>query len=241
MGRKEVKIDCHVHSRFSRDSLASLWAIEETAKRKNLDGIVLMDHDTIAGEVKALQEKNQFLILGEEILTGKRNPSGQEIEIGGLLLQEPIKPGQTITETLGQINEQGGIVVLPHPFEEWRHGAGEQASRAIIRACLKDNIPVAVEIYNARAIFPKYNLQAESLWQEFRSQGVLATAGSDAHRAREIGRAYIGILGFQTREEFILGLRQPGVCGQGNVLGTAFHRLMNRAELLVKQAILKRG
>lgn len=234
MARPEVKFDLHVHSRFSKDSVAPVWQIEEERKRRGLEGIAITDHNTITETTRVLKENFcPSFILGEEILTLNQNDSGKEIEIIGLFLQEPISPEQTVDETIYLIGAQDGIVVLPHPFEEWRHGAGDRGSRYVIEACLRRNIPVAIEIYNARARMLNFNFQAEMLWQDFREKGVLATAGSDAHRIPEISRAYVGIPPFQTKEEFLEALKQAKIYGEVNAFGTAYHRLMNRIELVI--------
>lgn len=236
--RKEVKIDLHVHSRFSeKDSVAPVYQIEEERKRKGLDGIAAVDHNTIAETAKLLKEMSGFpFILGEEILTLDRNYSGKRIEVVGLFLQEPISRGMTMTETIYQIGAQDGIVVIPHPFEEWRHGALDLVSQGIIIDCLKWEIPVAIEVFNARSLH-RSNLGAMELWRKHRKNGVLATAGSDAHRIAEIGRGYVGIPPFQTKEEFLEALQQARIYGEVNLLGTTYHRLMNRIEVFMGKSL----
>ncbi len=232
--RERIKIDCHVHSRFSvKDSVAPVWQIEEERQRKALDCVAVVDHDTIAETARDLKETSGFpFILGEEILTSDKNSRGKRIEIIGLFLQEPIEAGKTIEETIYRIDAQKGIVVIPHPFEEWRHGAGGPVSRVIITKCQEDRIPVAVEVFNARA-GKNDNFLAEVLWLEFKTNGVLATAGSDAHRIPEIGRGCVEIPPFQTKEEFLEALTQARIHGEINSLGTVYHRLMNRIEVAI--------
>lgn len=232
--RKEVKADLHVHSRFSeKDSLASVRQIERERQRKGLDCIAITDHNTIAERARELKEKSEIpFILGEEILTSDVNGLCRRIEIVGLFLEEPIEPGQTIIETIKQIGAQGGVVVIPHPFEGWRHGAGDLISQGIIIDCLRWKIPVAIEVFNARS-FHRSNLGAMELWRKHRKNGVLATAGSDAHRIAEIGRGYVGIPPFQTKEEFLEALQQARIYGEVNILGTAYYRLINRIEVAI--------
>lgn len=228
---KEVKIDCHVHSRFSEDSVAPVYQINDERKRKGVDWVVITDHNTIAETARDLKEKSGIpFILGEEILTSNINGLGRKVEVIGLFLQEPIEPGQTIIETIKQIGTQGGVVVIPHPFEFWRHGGGDLISQGILADCLRWKIPVAVEIFNARSSH-RSNLRAKELWEAYRKYGVLATAGSDAHRIPEIGRAYVGIPPFRTKGEFLEALTQARIYGEVNFLGTTYHRLMNRIEV----------
>lgn len=232
--RERIKIDCHVHSRFSvKDSITPVYQIEEERKRKNLGGIALTDHNTIAEAARILKENSQFpFILGEEILTSRINGLCRRVEVIGLFLQEPIEPGQTIIETIKQIGTQGGVVVIPHPFEFWRHGGGDLISQGIIIDCLRWKIPVAIEVFNARSRHGN-NLRAMELWRKHLKNGVLATAGSDAHRIPEIGRGCVEIPPFQTKEEFLEALTQARIHGEINSLGTAYHRLMNRMEVAI--------
>lgn len=230
--RVGIAIDFHVHSRFSKDSVAPVYQIEEERVRKGLDWIAITDHDTIAEAARELREKSEKpFILGEEILTLDRNYSGKKIEIIGLFLQEPISPGMTMTETVYQIGAQDGIVIIPHPFEEWRHGAGEH-SRDVISQCLIQKIPVAIEVFNARS-FHRNNIEAMEFWRGYQDKGVLRTAGSDAHRIPEIGRYYVCLPPFQTKKEFLEALKQARIYGQFEGLGTNYHRLMNRIEVVI--------
>ena len=224
-----VKADLHAHSRFSsKDSLAGVHQIEEMRKGKGLDWVAVTDHNTIAEAARDLREKSDArLILGEEILTS----GGQEII--GLFLQKPIEQGLGIPETVFQINDQGGIVVIPHPFELWRHGVGEDIARKVVVGCKEHGIPVAIEIFNARARSSRTNHQARDLCYKLRKEGfpVLATAGSDAHRIPEIGRAHVIMPPFETKEEFVEALKYARTCGEISAWGTLYHRLLNRIEL----------
>lgn len=242
MSKEIVRADLHVHSRFSlKDSVTPVWQIKRKRIKKGLDWVAITDHNTIAETVVNLKEKSGLLfILGEEILILDRNYSGKRIEIIGLFLQKEIKPGQTAQETIYQIGAQNGIVVIPHPFEQWRHGAGDLISQGILADCLRWKIPVAIEIFNARSSYGS-NLRAKELWEAYRKYGVLATAGSDAHRIQEIGRASVGIPPFGTKEEFLEALTQAKIYGEINDLGTAYHRLLNRIEVNILRHSLSRG
>ena len=53
------------------------------------------------------------------------------------------------------------------------------------------------------------------------SDGVCAAAGSDAHRAPEVGRAYVETAAFAGREDFIDALRSG--TAHGELSGTRVH------------------
>ena len=76
----------------------------------------------------------------------------------------------------------------------------------------------ALEIFNAReAIF----LNNRSAAAYAKTHGIVGTAGSDAHRAVEIGRAFVEMPDFAGRADFLDSLRQ-GVA-QGRLSGGGVH------------------
>ena len=231
--RERIAVDTHVHTEASGDAACSLSEISELGQRLIEGGrlfVVITDHNTISGELENMGRR-KLTILGEEIKTSDRNNKGERIEIGALGLESPIESDLMLSETMLQIREQGGMVVLVHPFDVWRHGAGEKWGRRIINFCLEHRIPVAVETLNARAP-RRSNRKAEQLWEEFKGKGVLRTAGSDAHWRGEVGRARVVVSPhIRNKEEFFEALVGAEIQGGGNVLATAGHRLINRALL----------
>jgi len=64
-----LKVDFHVHTRWSRDSLNQLPQLLKSVERRGLDRIVITDHNTIAGALAARQLAPERVIVGEEVLT----------------------------------------------------------------------------------------------------------------------------------------------------------------------------
>lgn len=170
-----MKYDLHIHSKYSKDSVLEPEDIVKLAIKRGLRGIAITDHNTIKGGMKAKQiGTDDFdIIVGSEILTDKG-------EVIGLFLNEEIRPG-SLLEVVAQIRDQEGIVVIPHPFDEFRNNALFPAEEDVI---LID----AVEGFNSRCIVQSRNERAI----EFAALYNLSiTAGSDAHLASEIGNAGI--------------------------------------------------
>ncbi|UCE12903.1 MAG: PHP domain-containing protein, partial [Candidatus Heimdallarchaeota archaeon] len=90
-----------------------------------------------------------------------------------------------------EIQEQGGMVIIPHPFDTIR-GKRFRVTEA--------DLPYidAIEVFNSRCILPRANNKALKLAEKF---SIRKTAGSDAHFAPEIGRAWISFNGL-TCDEF---------------------------------------
>jgi len=118
--------DLHIHSTYSKDSLLKPRQIIKIAMSKNLDVIGITDHNTIKGGLIAKQEamklENILVIVGSEIKTNFG-------DIIGLFLNEEIHK-RDFCEAIDAIYDQGGIVVLPHPYRR-KHFPSEAMLRKI--------------------------------------------------------------------------------------------------------------
>jgi predicted metal-dependent phosphoesterase TrpH len=160
-----MKIDLHIHSKYSNDSLLEPEEIIKIAKKKGLGGIAVTDHNTIKGGLAANKIDKDFVIVGAELRT-------EYGDVVGLFLNEEIRSNRFI-EVVEEIRDQDGLVVLAHPF---RKGIKFPAD-------LLKHVDL-IEGFNARS--PKdLNGKAKEL---ARSSGMPMTAGSDAHLGFEVGR-----------------------------------------------------
>lgn len=170
-----MKYDLHVHSKYSSDGYLDPKVIIKTALKRGLSGVAITDHNTIKGglETKKYETSDLQVIVGSEILTDRG-------EVIGLFLSEEIKP-DSLENVVQEINDQNGLVITPHPFDEIR-GNGIKPE--------KDDVPLldCVEVYNSRCLRSKYNLKAQEFAQKYKLN---ISAGSDAHFAGEIGKAGI--------------------------------------------------
>lgn len=163
-----IELDLHIHTKYSFDSILKPKKIVKVAKKKELSGIAITDHDTIKGGLYARRycSDNFIIMVGAEINT-------EFGDIIGLFLNEEIKSGG-IRDIVDEIHDQDGLVVLPHPFRGHNLNNFDKE--------LTNKID-AIEGYNARTA-PEKNIQA----QEFaRANKLPITAGSDAHFYSEIG------------------------------------------------------
>lgn len=194
-----MKVDMHVHTCYSKDATLSLETIMESCERRGLDGAAITDHNTIAGAL-ALKEIAPFLVIvGEEIDTTRG-------EILGLFLKEEIPGGLMPEEAMARIREQGGLVGVSHPLDRLRRSAMRQVALLDIL----DELDF-LEGFNSRVTFPSDNRKAQALAQ---ARGLPITAGSDAHTAYEIGRAYVEMSNFNGREGFLEALKEAQIFGR---------------------------
>jgi len=194
-----MKIDLHVHTVYSNDSLTPLRDVLRWAVRRQLGAVAITDHDTIEGACSLSRTSPVPIIVGEEILT-------QRGEVIGLFLQEEIPPCLSSRETVSLIHQQGGLVYVPHPLDRLRRSAiGYEGLMEII-----DEVDI-IEALNARVTLGIDNQLAGAL---ARRHGLPCGAGSDAHYGFEVGRAYVEIpaladtYGLPQAETFLESLRQ---------------------------------
>lgn len=171
MRDNEIKIDLHVHSKYSDDGVLEPEEIVRTARKRGLNGIAVTDHDTIRGseEAKKYETEDFKVIMGAEIMTEKG-------EVTGLFLCKEIK-ARRFEDVIAEIKAQGGLVIVPHPFDELRRSAFHVTQEYV-------NLVDAIEAFNSRCVLRRYNRRAF----EFAAQYNLpVVSGSDAHYAIEIG------------------------------------------------------
>jgi hypothetical protein len=148
----------------------------------------------------------------------------------GLFLESAVPPGLSAVDTAAAIREQGGLVGLPHPFDNFRSSGGSKAGEAEQILESLATIVDYVETHNARAY-----RDANPLAGAFAARHALpGVASSDAHSVFEVGIASTVLPGrFTTAEELraLLPHAQP-VPGRASYfvrLWTPLAKLVNRA------------
>jgi predicted metal-dependent phosphoesterase TrpH len=195
---RSIKVDLHIHTCYSEDSLTTLDEVVEAALARGLGALAITDHDAIEGAL-ALSRMAPFQVLvGEEINVG-------EGEIIGLFLQELIPPKLGAVETIARIRAQGGLVYIPHPFDNHRCPLPEPVLLSLLHEV------DAIEVLNARVTVPAFNERAARFAQE---HAIPCGAGSDAHTPGEIGRAFVEMGPFVDRDSFLTSLARGRIGGR---------------------------
>jgi len=196
----KLKVDMHTHSEYSPDSRTPLRVQAAAIKAAGLHVVCATDHNTIEGAVRLRELADGFrVVVGEEI-------SSRDGEIIGLFLESAIPRDLSAEETIARIHDQGGLVSVPHPFSRNRRF---HLRRSVLDRVYKDID--CIEVFNAREAFTQDNLRAAAFAKEKEIPGAV---GSDAHRAAEIGRAWVEVEDFVGREDFIATLREGSVVGK---------------------------
>ena len=140
-----MKADLHAHTHFSRDALTSVSTFVRRYQRAGIDCVAVSDHNNIDGALAVRADAAFNVIVSEEI-------KSSEGEIIGLFLQETIRKGLTPEDTVRAIREQGGLVLIPHPYDRVRKSPlREEAALRIM-----NDIDI-IEVFNSRTIFSADN------------------------------------------------------------------------------------
>lgn len=199
-GDAALHLDLHMHTHASHDCLSSPADVLARAEAVGLDRIAITDHDQIDGAFEARDLAPETVIVGEEVRTA------EGLDVIGLFLEERIEPGGSFREVAAAVREQGGVVYLPHPFDD-RRGADE--------AFFEDRVDCvdAVEGFNARIHDPGRNRRARE-WAE--RHGLPTGAGSDAHLLAEIGRGRVVVPPFDDPPSFLAALAAGRIRGRAS-------------------------
>ncbi len=179
-------VEFHCHTIFSKDSLTEPEDLVKTCRRKQIDRVIVTDHNTIQGALAAHSLDPQLVIVGEEIMTTRG-------EILAAFVTEEIPERLTPQETIKRLKDQGAFISVSHPFDELRQG-GWKAND------LLEILPEvdAIEVYNSRCMFPRFNRNAREFAERHNIPG---TVGSDAHAAFELGRSVLLLDQFEGPQE----------------------------------------
>jgi len=167
--------ELHLHTRYSQgtkiiaEGMNTPGEMVKQAKKLGIGAIAFTDHDSIKANryAKSLQKKYGVVVIpGEEI-------SSRDGHILGLGLNELVKPGLSVEETLDKIHQQGGIGIAAHPFDVAKKGLGKLAKECD-----------AVEVFNAQNVERIANWKCERFAKKYRLPTV---AGSDTHWTKTMG------------------------------------------------------
>lgn len=168
-----MRVDMHVHTRYSRDSRSDPRILIKVARRRGLDGFLVADHDSlgIMREFRDLSSDDFRVFPGVEL----------SVDGGHLIIVGDLDPRAELPETLDDAREfasdNDAAVIVPHPFSPYRKGLGRRGLR------LAD----ALEVLNSRELILITNLIAKIV---ARRGGLGMTGGSDSHTPVSVGIAY---------------------------------------------------
>jgi len=221
-----LRVGLHNHSEWSHDGRDPVEDLLKRARAAGLDAFAVTDHDEIAGSLRAVELAPEYGLVGIpgiEISTR----DGHVLAVG---VTKKIPPGLSFAETLDRIRNLGGIAVVPHPFQESRHG--------VLGHISKDELATAdaIEVYNSRLLTGRSNRQARRFAHK---RGLPMTAGSDAHISEMVGRAVTNV---ETEKREVTAILEAIKQGHTTVEGrrTPWHVSFRQAAGGVRRQVAER-
>ncbi|MFX1237667.1 MAG: CehA/McbA family metallohydrolase [Promethearchaeota archaeon] len=176
-----IKLDLHLHTCYSGDSLIKPKDLLKQAVKKGLNGFAITDHGSLKAYKsleKTASKRGLIVIPGMEIETHIG-------EVIALFIDEEFKiRDNNFISIVEKIKELNGLIVIPHPFDFLRtnHLKTSLLSEKIVRKYID-----GIEIVNSRIVFNSCIRKAKKYNERFK---LFETGGSDAHTLKEIGTGY---------------------------------------------------
>jgi len=217
----QLRLDLHVHSRFSPDSRLTLREIVGRLAYTGLRGFALTDHNSVDGipELDRLARENPayLLVPGVEV-------SAREGHLLAYGLRELPPVHRPIHETIDWVVGHGGVPVPAHPFRIG-HGVGGKVAAEVKAPALEVRNGHTSGIANAKA-----ELLAAR-------RGLGGTGGSDVHTIDDLGRSFTE---FSTEVENVDDVVDSILHGRSSGAGDS-PRWARRLRLGARTALLRAG
>ncbi len=197
-----MRFDLHIHSNISACSNLALNEIVTKAGERNLDGVCITDHQSMAARkylCEGVQSNGVCVLIGMEYATS----DGDFLLFGPF---ENIVPGLSARQLLETVRLNGGAAIAAHPF---------RADRPVQEYVIRENLCQVVESINGR------NTTSENAKMDaWRGHFFFSEcSGSDAHSPEEVGRFTTEFdLPIRTRDDLIFALKN-GLCTPGPSVG----------------------
>ncbi len=157
----------HVHTWHSFDCLLPPATYLAYARRARLDFLCVSDHNTLDG-ARELARHNRDdrleVVIGAEYATDRA-------DVIGLFLTDEVR-SRRFDEVVGEIHQQGGLALLPHPY---RHTTVDQSLYPAVDL---------IEVFNARS----NAAENASALSDATRLGKPQLAGADIHTTWELLR-----------------------------------------------------
>ncbi|MGQ9468613.1 MAG: PHP domain-containing protein [Nitrososphaerales archaeon] len=165
-----IKIDFHVHTKWSHDAFGDLFEISRWARFKGIDAIVVTDHNKVTLQ-KIENISSTLFIPGIEVNTVYGH-------VLGVHLQDDLDMKLLKENPIEVIHETGGFCVLAHPFD-LRGNKKMNKIKGID----------AIEVINSSSILFNLNFKLSRTYAKMLN--LPEVAGSDSHIPSMVGDAFV--------------------------------------------------
>jgi len=168
--------DLHLHTLASDGTAGVIEVLEHVEEHTDLDIVAITDHDRIDAAVaaRAIARDRGLrveVIVGEEVST-----------LGGHLLalfvEERIRPLRTLSATVAEVHDQGGIAIPAHPLVPYPLCAQGWVLRGLLDRSDERFHPDALETFNPTMLGRPWHTRVVRFAEE---NGLAMVGNSDAH------------------------------------------------------------
>jgi hypothetical protein len=168
--------DPHCHTTAS-DGMVTPAELVDAAVNAHVDLIAVTDHDTMAS-VKEVQERGEAagltVVAGQEVTT--KWPA--QTHVMGWFLEKPVKRGMSLEHSVAAIHDQGGLVIIPHPFMPVYFGSIQPG---MLRRLLESHHVDGIEMMFTVPIGARRRALLEAFYTRNHERLGAAIGGSDCH------------------------------------------------------------
>ncbi|MDM8005524.1 MAG: PHP domain-containing protein [Phycisphaerae bacterium] len=203
-----VKTVFHIHTDYSDDSNLSVDCLADEAVERGVGCVAVTDHDSIEGAIGLAETAGDDLrvIVGEEVST-------RDGHLIGLFLRDLVEPGMSVRQTAEAIRQQGGLVVVPHPYNRlFDCSLGDRVYDIL-------DLIDAVEVANAQNLSPLPNRRSARF---ARRHGFPAVVGTDVHHRGYLDTCYQMMPDFEGPSEFVTSLEHARLHARAHPLSYFF-------------------
>jgi len=168
--------DPHCHT-LASDGMVTPSQLVDAAVEARLDLIAVTDHDSMdsVGETQRRGESAGITVIaGQEVTT--RWPA--QTHILAWFLEKPVKRGMSVEDTVAAIHDQGGLVIVPHPFMPVYFGSIQPN---MLRRLLERHHVDGIEMVSTVPIGARRRKLLEEFYAANRERLGAAIGASDCH------------------------------------------------------------
>ena len=179
------RADLHIHTLASDGTSGLEEILEHAVHVAGLDVIAITDHERIdaavAGRQMAIERGLPIeVVVGEEV-------SSLGGHVLALFVEERIRPLRTLSATIAEIHDAGGIAIPAHPLVPYPLCAQGWVLRGLLDRSDERFHPDALETFNPTALGRPWHSRVVRFAAEY---GLAAVGNSDAHAATAVGVGY---------------------------------------------------
>ena len=202
------RADLHIHT-LASDGVSSVAEVLDQAVRRGLDVIAIGDHERVDAAHAARRMAGERglavqVIVGEEITTR----GGHLLALG---IEQRIRPWGSLKSSVARIHEQGGLAIIAHPLVPYPLCVSAGSIVRLLDEADATFHPDAIEVFNPTTARMRW---ARDVPEFAHSVGLPGTAGSDAHRAADVGHALTTFPG-RTADDLLAAIRSGSTGWEG--------------------------